>query len=331
MHRRVERTKSLVRCHILTRVMVDMRRSIIHNQMYSLGPCPTSRDLPQPPHKMVVVIGVKTASPHCPIKDVEGHQQDDCAMTFVLEFTSCDLPRTHWLRWRYSRQSLNVGLLVNTDHHFATPVQPYNSFITPQNLRRSRGELFVDSGRLPVARAMRLQTGRCQYAGNRGVMNPLNYCLLNNHLLKRSAIPARQEQSISSRISAGDSLDLDPLDRGKKQEAVRYALHQRWHQRRAQDNAAIDRTDSCDLIQANGRSQRCAHLDLKPGGRVRDLQSAGSVALGGQFRSGSGDHRHPVYSRSAFGLSPCSLPPCGEAYFGKGQNTICSKTYSTVH
>lgn len=240
---RVQRSKSLVPCQIGSRVMVDMRRSIIHNQMYSLGPSPTSRDFPQRPQKMVVVIGVKTTPPHSPIKDIHRHQQDDRPMSLVLEFTSRNLARTHRLGWLHARQSLNVGLLVNADHQFAAPVQPYNSFITPQNLRRSLCELFINLGRLPVARAMRLQTGRGQYAGNRGVMNPLNYCLLNNHLLERAAIPASQVQSISSRISAGDSLDLDPLDRGKKQGAVRYALHQRWHLCRAQDNAAIDRID----------------------------------------------------------------------------------------
>src|SRR6185503_8544015 len=208
---------------------------------------------------------------------------------------------------------------------------PYNSLITPQNLRRSPGELLVDSRRLPVARAMRLQTGRCQYAGHRRVMNPINDGLLNDHLLERAAIPARQMQPISGRLSAGDSLDLDPLDRGKKQEAVRYALHQRWPRRRAQGNAAIDTIDLCDLSQANERSQRCAHHDLKPGGHVRDWQPVGLAALEWRFRSGSADHGHPVYSRSAFGLSLCSLPPCGEAYLGKGQNSICSKIYSTVH
>src|SRR6185503_18288846 len=171
MRGRVQRTKPLVRREIGSCVMVDMRRSIIHNQMYALGSCPTSRDLPQRPQKMVVIIGVQATSPHSPIKDIEGNQQDDRAMSLVLEFTSCDLPRTHALRWLQSRQRLNVWLLVNADHQFAALMQPYNSLITPQNLRRSPGELLVDSRRLPVARAMRLQTGRCQYAGHRRVMN----------------------------------------------------------------------------------------------------------------------------------------------------------------
>lgn len=331
MRGRVQRSKSLVRRQILARVMIYMRWPIIHYQMYLLGSCPTSRDLTQCPQIMLVVVCLKAASPHHSIQDIKRYQQYYCAMSLVLEFASRNLPRSHCFGRLDARQSLNVRLLVNTDNQFPAPVQPQNSLITPQDSCRSLGEFFVYCGRLPVPTAMGLQTGRLKYACNSRIMNPFNDGLFNYNLLESAAIPSSQMASISTWVSAGDSLDLDPLDRGKKLGAARYVLRQRSHQRRDQGNASIDRIEMCGLMQANAQSQRCAHHDPKPAGHALCWQYAGSVGPEKQFRSGIGDHWHRAYIRSVFALSPCSVPPCGEAYFGEGKNSICSKTYATVH
>ena len=145
---------------------------------------------------MVVVICFQATAPHLSIADIEGHQQIDCAVPFVLELAACNLSWTHALSWCASRQSLNVRLLVNTDQHLTTLVQPVNSLVTPQHLRRSRYKLVINGGSLPIPRAIRLQAGTSQYARHSRVVNRVNECLLDYDLLQRATIPMRQIQSI---------------------------------------------------------------------------------------------------------------------------------------
>src|SRR5919108_2011773 len=239
MRWRIQWSKPLVRSQICFCVMVDVRRSIVHNQMYPTGTCPSSRYLSQRPQEMLMVICIKATSPHHSVKNVEGNQQNDCAMSFVLKFTSRNLPRTHWLGWLQSRQSLQVWLLVNRDDQFAALMKPRDALITPKNLSCSTGKLFINPGCLPVARAMWLQAGRCQNAAHGRVMNRVNYCLLDYDLLQRTAVPPAQVPTISRWVGAGEAFYLNPLDGGKKRLAVRYALHRIWLRLRAPDNAAI--------------------------------------------------------------------------------------------
>jgi hypothetical protein len=64
-------------------------------------------------------------------------------MSLVLELTPSNLPNAHRLRWRATRQGLNVRLLINTDDNLTALVQPRNPFLTPQYLRRSRSEVWT--------------------------------------------------------------------------------------------------------------------------------------------------------------------------------------------
>ena len=78
-----------------------------------------------------MIIRFQTAAPQQPIKDIEGNQQVDGAVPFVLELMSRALPRPHRLRRLQALQRLNVGLLVNTDHHLASLAQPPYLFVAP--------------------------------------------------------------------------------------------------------------------------------------------------------------------------------------------------------
>src|SRR4051794_18388852 len=125
-------------------------------------------------------------------------------MSFVLKLPSHDLPGAHRLGGGTPREGLKVGLLIHANHHIAPLAQPPHSFITPQDLRCSRGELSVDGGCLPVATAVRLQTGSSEYARNRRVVNRVHDGLLDDHLLKSATVPAGQVQSTGRWINTGD-------------------------------------------------------------------------------------------------------------------------------
>jgi hypothetical protein len=73
-----------------------------------------------------MVVGCQVTRPHHPIKHIEGDQQHHRAMLFVLELTSCDLPRTHAVRRLQARERLNVWILIHTDEDFAMLRQPPN-------------------------------------------------------------------------------------------------------------------------------------------------------------------------------------------------------------
>jgi hypothetical protein len=263
---------------------------------------------------MIVVIAIKAASPHHPIKYIECHHQYDCSMPNVLKLSSRNLPWSYRLRWCASFYCLNVRFLVNTDYYFASLMKPRNSLVTPQDLRRSLGELFVYCGGLPIAPAMRLQAGRLKYARNRSVVNPFNYGLLNDNLLERAAIPTSQMAPIGSRIGAGDPFNFDPLDRGKKRGAVRYARHQRWPRHLAQGIAATIPKGRCDLCPAIELSQRSVRRDLKPKEHVLGWRLAESVGRHLLFPASNGDLFRSVCILLDCVLSSYSIPFREESY-----------------
>jgi hypothetical protein len=292
-----------VRGQICPRVMVDMRRPIIHYQMDPPGTCPSSRYLSQCPQEMLVVICVKATSPHHSVKDIECNQQNNCAMSFVLEFTSRNLPCPHRLLRRTSPQSLNVWLLINTDDQFAALMEPQNPLITPQNFSRSPSKLFIYSGCLPVARTMWLQAGRSQNAANCRVMNRLNDGLFDDDLLQRATVPPSQVKTICCRVGAGDALYLNPFDGGKKLLAARCALHRIWLQLRAPGNAAINTKQPCGSSRSIVESQQRVRLDQEPTTHALDWQHAGSIVHPLRSQSGSVDHFRSVRIQMACVLS----------------------------
>ena len=159
MRRCVEWAEAWVRGKIAARVMVDMRRPIIHNQMNLVSACPPPRNLPQSPDEVFVIIRLQTASPDPPIKDIQSHQQVDRPLSFILKLIARNLSRTHRLRGLEARERLNVRLFVNANHHLALLVQGPNPLVAPQNLRRPAGEFFIDGRGLPITTALGLQTG----------------------------------------------------------------------------------------------------------------------------------------------------------------------------
>jgi len=327
----VQRTKPRVRGQIPAGVMVDMRRPIIHDQMNPAGVRPTPRDLAQGPEELFVIVGVKTARPHRPIKHIKGDQQRHRAMSFILELTSHDLPRTHGLRRRAPRQGLNVGLLINTNHHFAALAQPPHPLIAPQHRRRPRRELFINGGRLPISTAMRLQAGRRQDARHRRVVNRVHDGPLDHHLLEGATVPAGQMQTIRGRIGAGDALDPDSFQRGKNRVAARCVRHQRWLRRPAPSSAAINTRGRCGLLPSTARSQRCVRRDPTPTGPALDWQPVESFDHWSQPHSSSVYHSRSVCIRLVYALSSRSLSPCGEVYVSEREKSICSSIYATVH
>lgn len=303
MRWRVQWPKSPVRGQILAGVMVNMRRSIIHYQMYSTRSCPTLRDLTQRPQKMLMIISIKTTSPHQPIKYIQCHQQCHCAVSLVLKLLASNLTRSHRLPRSATRQSLNTWLLVNTNDYFTPTVQPPNPFVTPQYLRRSKGKIFINGGRLPVTTAVRLQTGPCEYARHRCVVNRLYDGLLDNYLLKCAAVPARQMQPIGAWISASDALDLDLLEGGKKPLAARYVHHRILLRRHAAGIAATNAKRPCETSQSTEESQQCVHLDQVLAAHERDWRFVGLADRLLQFQSSSDDHLRSICIQMAHGLS----------------------------
>src|SRR5215467_3857500 len=205
-----------MRGQVLTSVMIDMRWSVIHNQMNSARPRPSSGDLTQRPQEMFMVIGLQATGPHRPIKHLKCDQHHHRAMSFVLELTSRYLPGSHRLRRLQTRERLNVWFLIYTDDEFTALIQPPNPLVAPQNLRRSGGEFFINRSCLPVATAMRLQTGRSQNTSHGRVVNRINDRLLNHHLLEGATVPTGHVPPIGAWVSAGYAFDLDSLERGKK-------------------------------------------------------------------------------------------------------------------
>jgi len=169
---------------------------------------------------------------------------------------------------------LNVRLLVNTDQHLTTLVQPVNSLVTPQHLRRSRYKLVINGGSLPIPRAIRLQAGTSQYARHSRVVNRVNECLLDYDLLQRAAIPTTQVQSIRHWVGAGDALDLDTFERGKRLAVSHYAPRQRPLRPHAPSNAARVPKCLCGLLLTIAQSQRCVHHELKPRAHALSWQHA---------------------------------------------------------
>ena len=73
---------------------------------------------------------------------------------------------------------------------------------------------------------MGLQARLGQDPGHHRVMNGIDDGLLDDDLLQRATIPTAQMQSIPGWLGAGDALNLDPLERGKKWAAARFVPHQ---------------------------------------------------------------------------------------------------------
>src|SRR5262245_16465705 len=331
MWRRIERTEACMRSKIAACVMVDMRRSIIHNQMNPVSACPPTSNLPQSPDEVFVIIRLKAAGPHLSIKDIQSHQQVHRALSFVLKLIARNLPRAHFLRGLEAGERLNVRFLVNTNQHIALLVQVPNLLVAPQNLRRTSSECFINGRGLPITTAMRLQTRLSQDARHRRIVNRLHDGLRDDYLLERATIPTCHLQSISARVSARNALDRYSFQRGKKRLGGHSVPGHRWPRRHAPDVVAITPTNWCGLSPTRAQSLRFVRHDPMPTRHGLGWPPVELSDLRWPLPVSSGDLSYTVCIRQACVLSFRSLPLCKEAMSVKVAKSIGSEIYAPVH
>src|ERR687887_2329788 len=160
---------------------------------------------------MLMIVCLQTTGPHHPSIDVECYQQRHRTVPLVFELSTRNLSRTQWLSWRETLKRLNIGLLIDADHHFAPRMQPHYPLVAPQNPSSAGRKLLIKRGGLPVATAMGLQARLSQDPGDGRVMNGTDNSLLDDELLQGAAIPAIQMQSIGGWLRAGYMLNLNPF------------------------------------------------------------------------------------------------------------------------
>src|SRR6266568_2807454 len=180
----------------------------------------------------------------------------------ILELAPLNPPGGQPLRGGQPTQGLDVRLFIHTDHHFPPAVEPVHVLVTPQHLGRQAHELLIETGRLPVATAVRLQTGLRQEVSYGGVVDRGDDGLLHHHLLQAAAIPPGQVHPVGAGGRAGEVLDRDPLQRGKKPVAVHCGARQRSLPLPAAGSAATTATSSSVLRPSSARSQQSVLPDL---------------------------------------------------------------------
>src|SRR5262245_22828084 len=182
----------------------------------------------------------------------------------ILKLPPLNPPRRWPLGGNQTAQGLNVGFFIQTDHQFAPVVEPLHVLITPQHFGRQPHELLIQPGRLPITTAVRLQTGLGQDVRHRRVVDRSDDGLLHHDLLQAAAIPPGQMQPVGAGGRAGDVLDRDPLQGGKKPLAVHCGVRQRSLPRPAAGTAATAARGSCASCPSSARSPRSARPDPTP-------------------------------------------------------------------
>src|SRR5712691_5893655 len=278
------------------RMVVNMRPTVVHNQMKTPRASVVAVHLSHAPQKMVMVVFVQTPPPHRAVADVEGHQKRDRPMPLILKLTPLNLARLHKLTGHCSRQGLDVGFLVQTDHLFPTLVEPSHALIAPQHLGRQGCKLFINGGGLPIAAAMRLETRLRQDLRHGRVVDRVYDPLLHNDLLQTAAVPMGQMQPVGGRLGTGDPLDLHPLQRGKKPPGARCAPHPRSRRPCGAGSAATHARRPCGSLPASALSLRYVPRGLRPTeyGFASPRAEAGGHPL--QSRSNSVDRPPSVYT-----------------------------------
>jgi hypothetical protein len=116
----------------------------------------------------------------------------DNALALILELAPFHASRAQRVGRSHTAQGLEVGLFIHTDHQFAPAVEPLHVLRTPQHFGRQPHELLIQSGGLPIATAVRLQTGLGQDVRHGRVVDRSDDGLLHHDLLQAAAIPPGQ-------------------------------------------------------------------------------------------------------------------------------------------
>ena len=170
-------------------MVINMGAAVVHNQMEAAGMAIVPRHLADTPQEVLMIVFVDTPATHRAIVNIEGHYQRDRAMPLILKLAPFDVARVHPLARGRTRQGLDIGFLIQTEHDFSMLMQPRHALITPQHLRGQGQKRLINHGRLPVAAAMGVQAGLGENLRYRCVMNRVHDSLLDHTLLQTTAVP----------------------------------------------------------------------------------------------------------------------------------------------
>src|SRR5262249_46122192 len=289
-------------------LMRDMGAPIVQDQMNasSFGIAPF--ELAHAPQEMVRVIFLQTPPQHRPIIDIKGYQEVDEPLALILELAPFNASRAHRLGRGHAPQSLDVGFLIHTDHHFPPAREPVHCLGAPQDLGRQSHEFLIQPSRLPVPTARGLQAGLGQNVGYRRVVDGIAEGLLDHNLLQAATIPSGHVQPVGLGGGARYVFDRAPLQRGKRLGGVRCGEHQRSPLRPAAGSGATNTISSYALRQSRARGPR----SVLPGPRPTTLAHAGprAVALAHRGRPAPrADALQPSPSTHAVCVLSSAAPP----------------------
>lgn len=147
------------------------------------------------------------------------HQRVDRAVADVLELLPLDQPRNRPTNWM-ALQSLQVRHLIDTDDPNAVLCQRLSMGIAPQDRRRPGQKLLIQSGRLPVARAMRLQIDFLKNTPNLPGADAGHDAVKHGLASQIGARPMGDVQAAGNGLKAGQFNNLSPLEGGESRGGV---------------------------------------------------------------------------------------------------------------
>src|SRR5215813_7600695 len=200
----------------LARVVRDMTRSIVPDQMNQLGPAMLAQPLGERPAQVNAVVLPQDPTTHLAGMHNQRDQQVNCPPAIIFKLASLNLSGAHQFCRTTAFKRLDVRLLVQTDHQFITRSQIKGLFVAPQPSRRPLAEFFMKRWSLPGSRAMWLQVGITQNQRNGRVRNPWRDATLHCNLRQTTRRPMGHLQPDANWIATSQLFNFDSLQRGKK-------------------------------------------------------------------------------------------------------------------
>jgi len=220
MYRREARTPpTLALGPIRRRLARGVARIPVLNQEYPLQAPMAVAKCPQRLEVVFRILGGLDRYLHPTAVDNQEEQQVDGTVAGVLELLLLDGTRDSSPD-RVTLQHLEVRFLIDSHDPEALAGQLFRMGVAPQDLLRTPLELLVETGRPPVAGAVRLQVHVVENApdGTRadGLHDAVGHCLAS----EIRAGPVRDVQALGNRLQAGEFDDLGALEGGKSPEGV---------------------------------------------------------------------------------------------------------------
>src|SRR5437763_5534569 len=130
----------------------DMRRAVVENEVNASRPAiaPRPERAVHGGNEMRTVVRIEAAAPDRTVIHIEQHEKIDGAVADVLKLMARLVPRLHRLRGTPALQRLEIGLLIEAEHHFASLLEPLDALVAPEHARRRLAEPLIDDGSLPV-------------------------------------------------------------------------------------------------------------------------------------------------------------------------------------